>query len=200
MPIAPATDCRVWGPGMLAFPRAGQPLSSHPRCSGQPGGPAQAAVCRADPGILAPCNSPVGQFPGESSARSRASHPRIWVSADASCYQCLRAASNLPCTPPEPASVSSWLRCNALAPRSGRHISQARSPAAVVPAGWERARSEASWGSPGSRVWGAVGVGAVVSVQTWQGSRPESRSVLCWTPISLEFGACGLPRLPGGGA
>ena len=46
----------------------------------------------------------------------------------------------------------------------------------------------------------AVGFGGVVSAQTWQESRLGLRSALCQTPISLEFGACGLPRLPGGGA
>lgn len=159
--------------------------------------PAQAAVCRADPGNPSPLQQSSWAIPGESSARSRASIP-------ASGSAQTRPATSVyerpcPCTPSGARLCLqlAWLQCSG--PEVRETHFQARSPAAVVPAA-ERARSEASGAAQ------AVGFGGCRGGGCGQRGRPgreagRSRGV-CFgrTPISLESRACGLPRLPGGGA
>lgn len=186
-PSPPSHRLQGAGPRDAGLSPCRQPLSLHPRCSGQPGGPARAAVCRADPGILAHCNSPVGQFPGESSARSR-----LPIPASGS------EQTHLPISVYEPPIISpARLRSPPLSPAGFAAMLWPRGQGDTPP----RPRAQPPWcllagRAPGQRLPGAapaVGFGGVVSTQTWQESRLGLRSALCQTPISLEFGACGLP-------
>lgn len=138
----PSTDCGV-GPRDAGLPRAGQPLSPHPRCSGQPEARPKRLSAGAGPWNPSPCNSPVGQFPGRALPGAGLPIPASGPARRAPVTSVYEPPN--PCTLRSP-PVSSWLRCNALAPEVRRHLRPAVPPLWCLPAGRE----------PGQRLPGAA--------------------------------------------
>ena len=159
--------------GHPPFLPARQPLSPNPRRSGPPGG-LPGGHLQGRPWNPNPLQQSGWAIPaGASSARSFVSHPASGSVQTRLPIAVYAAASNLPWTPLEPASVSGGVPCDALAPGQGaappRPVAQ---PPWCLPAG-RGPGSQTSRGGPGR--WGCVSLGfrgcpgGGVSVQTWAG-------------------------------